>query len=424
MHQRINAIFAASLGLLIVGCATREVVEIPPTASGDELPTGALLWELWTDVDDPSASANWYEVLAQQPAVSRFVPAADLASMPDEQFVGRLSGQFVAPENGDYVFAISGEQAGALYFASLSDSKKMELIASFSGPTGRKAWNKFPSQVSKKYSLSSGQRAAIDAFVWDRSGYDYIAIAWSRVNEDGSLGSFQVLGSNTVSPRIETRDPDAEIDSYKSGYRVGYTDGRYSFPYEPVFPFKDADGDGLPDNWESAHGLNPNDASDALVDHDADGMYALLEFMHGFNPIKTDTDGDGLPDGWEYTRGLNALDSSDALSVDPVTGLTFAAIYSAETGPKYVLRFTWEPVLVREDGTPISEGEIATLVVKYGFSADNLDRVYEMSSPKAGAVDIPISELGAYYVSLMVKDINGIVSEASPAVEVAAQELK
>lgn len=409
---------------LIGGCASRDQVDIPPTAAGSVLPTGALVFEIWPDVTDPSQSESWSQLQLVPASSTRFVSAADIVTVPNDLFAARLSGYFVPEQDGDYVLAISGEQAGALYFSQSGNVDELTVVASFSSPTGRKMWNKSPSQVSSVYALKAGQRYPFDAFYWDKGAYDYLAVAWAKMNPDGSRSEFQIIGGNTVSPRIDTKDPEAEIESFKSGYRVGYTDGRYSFPYEPEFPFKDADGDGLPDNWESAHGLNPNDASDALVDHDADGMYALLEFMHGFNPIKTDTDGDGLPDGWEYTRGLNALDSSDALSLDPVTGLTFAAIYKAETGPKYVLRFTWEPVLVREDGTPISESEIATLVVKYGFSADNLDRVYEMSSPKAGAVDIPISELGAYYVSLMVKDINGIVSEASPAVEVAAQELK
>ena len=43
----------------------------------------------------------------------------------------------------------------------------------------------------------------------------------------------------------------------------------------------DADQDGLPDDWELAHGLNPNLSSDALVDTDGDGKWNVEEFFDG-----------------------------------------------------------------------------------------------------------------------------------------------
>jgi hypothetical protein len=64
----------------------------------------------------------------------------------------------------------------------------------------------------------------------------------------------------------------------------------------------DADGDGLPDDWELFHGqANPGN------DADGDSLSNLTEYQYGTNPGNPDTDGDGVWDGVEIRRGRNPL---------------------------------------------------------------------------------------------------------------------
>lgn len=60
----------------------------------------------------------------------------------------------------------------------------------------------------------------------------------------------------------------------------GYPEYTFSADDVPV----DTDTDGMPDDWEKKHGLNPSSASDSSQDADKDGYTNVEEYLNGTNP--------------------------------------------------------------------------------------------------------------------------------------------
>ena len=118
------------------------------------------------------------------------------------------------------------------------------------------------------------------------------------------------------------------------GETVGYA--RLQDSTTEVFidrPDQDRDADGISDDWESYYGLNPDDATDANLDPDGDGISNLGEYRLRRDPNNQDTqsgetgqvadtrpgidtDGDGMPNVWEIHHGLDWENPADA-SQDP-----------------------------------------------------------------------------------------------------------
>jgi len=74
------------------------------------------------------------------------------------------------------------------------------------------------------------------------------------------------------------------LGNVPSGYQyslITTTAGQINLQVTALTGLTDTDMDGLPDTYETAHGLNPNNPDDAILDSDGDGANNLEEFVAG-----------------------------------------------------------------------------------------------------------------------------------------------
>lgn len=156
-----------------------------------------------------------------------------------------LNGEYYSPDAKNFY----GDNVAHVTISGKSCIKiKMDAPA----PTGEVTTHSAAESFSKvlAYSGASLYRDEIDA----------------RYMEEAKTGTAKYKGSITQSPGIIDKVADVN----------GYTEANFGTATRPA-DF-DTDKDGIPDTWETANGLDPNDATDALTySLDSKGYYTNLE---------------------------------------------------------------------------------------------------------------------------------------------------
>ena len=159
--------------------------------------------------------------------------------------VPSLNGEYYSPDANNYY-------GDAVAHTTISGKSCVKIKMDEPAPTGKVTTHSAAEAYEKvlAYVGASLYRDEIDA----------------RYMEEAKTGTATYKGSITNSPGIIDKVADVN----------GYTEANFGTGTRPA-DF-DTDKDGIPDEWEKANGLNPNDASDALTySLDKKGYYTNIE---------------------------------------------------------------------------------------------------------------------------------------------------
>ncbi|MGD8764382.1 MAG: DUF2341 domain-containing protein, partial [Desulfobacteraceae bacterium] len=224
-----------------------------------------------------------------------------------------------------------------------------------------------------------------------------VRVAWQTAHEINNMGFYLYRAEAPNGPFIRLNDklmPGADFSNLAKQYEYIDNDvtrgqlyyyrlvdvdtfGKWTY-HGPVCV--DWDGDGIPDDWEIEHGMDPT-VDDALLDTDNDGLTNLEEYERGTDPNKPDTDGDGILDGDEYFDNRGDANSSGSRSISRGVHV----LESDDTGITLELRTgSFEAETVQTDGGEFDKLRIKAYV--HGYTSE----IGEPQVPLKGILlDIP-----------------------------------
>jgi len=180
-----------------------------------------------------------------------------------------------------------------------------------------------------------------------------------------------LLSSLSSSPwSIDVQQPVLGSHSYsvqaidEVGASASSSPAAVNVDYDPTL---DTDGDGIPDVWEMAHGLNINDPTDANADADGDGLSNLQEYLLGLDPSNPDVNVNGIPDGQDDSNGDGIPDEYEYKSGDPAVPLAPTYIVDADGGGDFRdVQSAIDAVTADYQSIQVNDGTYSGLIAIYG----------------------------------------------------------
>ena len=140
---------------------------------------GSILREYWAEA--PGKEVNAIPVNTLPTATSNLTSFEGPADVADN-YGSRISGYICPPQTGEYTFWIAGDDNCELWLSTDDDPANKVKIASVSGYTSYRQWNKYATQQSAPVTLVAGKRYYVEALHKEASGKDHVSVGWQLPN--------------------------------------------------------------------------------------------------------------------------------------------------------------------------------------------------------------------------------------------------
>ena len=193
------------------GGATGTSSAVAVTVMGGCTASGTITREYWGGVQGSSVSDI---PVHRDPDAVNELTIFEGPSNSGIHYGSRIRGYICPPSTGNYVFYIASNDHSELWLSTDADQGNRTRIASVTGATGSRQWDKYASQQSLPILLEEGRKYYIEALHKQGVGTDNIAVAW-RLPE-GTMEA-PIPGSR-LSPFEETERFSSENSLARQAY--------------------------------------------------------------------------------------------------------------------------------------------------------------------------------------------------------------
>ncbi|MFD2999421.1 PA14 domain-containing protein [Pontibacter toksunensis] len=192
--------------------------------------TGSILREQWNNVSGNKVSDI---PLNTSPSYTSQLSQFEAPSGVGTDYGARVSGYICPPSTGYYTFFIAGDDNAELWLSTTDSPSNKQKIASVTGWTYSRQWDKYSSQKSASIRLEAGKKYYIEALHKEASGGDNLAVAWTM--------------------------PDGRTEAPIAGSRLSPSSGETTSAPDPTESTCSATGSILREQWNNVSGNKVSD---------------------------------------------------------------------------------------------------------------------------------------------------------------------
>lgn len=156
---------------------------------------GSIVREIWRNVDGSEISSIPFDTPPDETITHT---AFEAGLNQGDNYGSRMRAYICPPATATYVFWLASDDMSELWLSTDDNPANKVMIASVTGWTRYRQYNKYATQSSGRINLVAGQRYYIEALHKEMGGADHLSVGWSITEHLTAYGHWPIPGKYLI----------------------------------------------------------------------------------------------------------------------------------------------------------------------------------------------------------------------------------